>query len=276
MKLTIIILLMIIGPLCGPNRTAYKLQCKAQEAVYSALFTRGEPATYPENRGTADETEHIFYDWLWEPLRINWPLIAVGLGGIWAALRTLNIIKRQTAATEEAAQASKTSADAALLNSRILVNIDRALIEIELGQADSHRGKWGMEEPGYSKEETFRFGVRITNHGRTVARIVSHKLWHGLFETNFDRDKFNTFTESMNHLLLDAGNSITLFNIDADELFSHWVGIGSTEKVGMMRIDVRYADVIEQKDGGHETSVIYLFQGSLEEPQRLAQFNVYK
>jgi hypothetical protein len=287
-KVGLVLIIASVLPIYGQGKTAQPRE--DQRATENAIKPETDkPATPPEariviNEETAntqsnrpEDKPKSYLTRLIAPENApNLVLCLVGFVGIIIALCSLKTIRDQTKATVIAARAAKASADAANLTTQIMINAERALIEIELGPADSHRNEWGMEVSGYSPEETFRFGVKITNHGRTVARIVSYKLWHDMFERNFDRDKFTISSESTSHLLLAAGNSTHLFNVDADELFTDYAAIASNKKKGMMRIDVRYADVVEQREGGHETSVIYFFEGGLEEPRRLAGYNVYK
>jgi hypothetical protein len=188
--------------------------------------------------------------------------------GILYSRRTLNDLIIQTKATEKAAKAAE-------LNAQVMIDTERALIEIDLSAADSHRDEFGEEVPGYDHQEVFRFGIQITNHGRTVARVINYKIWHGYSAQNFDKNKLTSFGQIPTHMLLGAGKSIIVGNIDADDCFSDWLIMRDSSR-GFIRIDVQYADVI-QTEGvkPHETSVVYIFDGSLEEPERLDDYNTY-
>jgi hypothetical protein len=88
---------------------------------------------------------------LLDALVMNWPMVVVGIGGVWAALSTLSVIKRQTAATESASKA-------ALLNARAVINAERSWLVV---------GTFlDKEDP-----EVVRFGCR--NQGRTPAKVIS-------------------------------------------------------------------------------------------------------
>ena len=115
----------------------------------------------PSLSGTANESSHLFLDWLWRPVVDNWPLVAIGLGGVIAALRTLSVIRvqaetmiRQTEIAAVTAKGANDSASAALRSAEALFNSERP---------------WLVVLPE-KKAEIFRFGVY--NRGRTPANIV--------------------------------------------------------------------------------------------------------
>jgi hypothetical protein len=222
------------------------------------------------------------HEWLFEPLRANWPLLLIGVGGVVAAIKTLNTIERQTKATEKAADAAKVSADAALLNAQVMINTERALIEVGLAAPSTYIDRETGEEMMISRTGTqpdsnyFRYGIKITNHGRTVARIASYRVWHDCFTGNFARDRFDTFTEERKHMLLAADKSEIVGNFDIANMFNDdWPSMQAGTKTGMLRIDVRYEDVIRAQVAAHETSAVFYYSAKDEEPERLAQYNVY-
>ena len=81
----------------------------------------------------------------------NWPLIAVAVWGILVAIGTLKVIKRQTKATEIAA-------DAARLNAQAVINSERPWIVVTV-------------RPNPATEDTFIFQAH--NRGRTPAQFIS-------------------------------------------------------------------------------------------------------
>lgn len=205
-------------------------------------------------------------------------LIVVGIAGICVAGSTLQTIVKQTKATEMAADAAKVSADAALLNAQVMISTERALIEVDVTAPSTHIDpETGEELSGVSMDASiFRYGISIINHGRTVARIISYKLWYDCFAKDFRRDAFNSSTEITQHMLLGANNSKVVGHFEVDQLFTDWQSIRDRTKTGMLRIDVRYDDIISGKtDQPHETSAIFHYAGEEEGPRRLPQYNVY-
>jgi hypothetical protein len=154
MRLLLIVVMMVIGPLSGQDQSAQKHQYQTQSTISATSLAGGDPATQPEKRGTADEAEHIFYDWLWEPVRLNWPLVVVGIFGVWAALRTLGTIARQTAAIEKDLVLSQ--------RPRIIVR--------NLYLADT--GEYGQLAIGLCVNRPIIGQLSMVNIGGTTARIV--------------------------------------------------------------------------------------------------------
>jgi hypothetical protein len=87
----------------------------------------------------------------------NIALFFVGVGGIMVAICSLKIIERQTKATEEAAKA-------ALSNAQAVINAERArlLFEVEKGMDQNRHG-------------VAIFTIYAVNHGRTPAELVRIK-----------------------------------------------------------------------------------------------------
>jgi hypothetical protein len=89
----------------------------------------------------------------------NWALVLVGIGAIGAAWWTLATIRRQTAATETAANAAK-------LNAQAVIDAERAWILLEGHNADRHN----FHRDGIDIFLTFH------NYGKTPAQIVEVSL----------------------------------------------------------------------------------------------------
>ncbi|MGA8871803.1 MAG: hypothetical protein WB460_11735 [Candidatus Acidiferrales bacterium] len=214
----------------------------------------------------------------------NIGLFAVGTVGIFVALCTLRAIKRQgltmikqTRVLQQQTRAAEESARAALLNAQIMINTERALIEVALVEPSTHLDEYGVELPGAAADDFWRYGIQVTNHGRTVARIVSFKVWHASFSGDFQRDRFNSSTEMVKHMLLAAGKAETIENIDTEHFFTNdWPSIQAKTSSAMLRIDVRYEDILKVDPTNlHETSVIFLYNAHAEEFDRLNQYNEY-
>ena len=165
------------------------------------------------------------------------------------------------------------------MNAQIMINTERALIEVDLTAPSTHfDSDTGEEIEGSEPNDYDRYGICIVNCGRTVARIISYKIWSDCFDKDCSRDKFTKFTEITTHILLGANKSDVVGNFDMMNCFadSDWPDVQSAKKRAMLRIDVRYEDVIrEQTAGPHQTSVVFMYDAYREQPERPAQYNEY-
>ncbi len=82
----------------------------------------------------------------------NWLLMLVGIGAVIAAFCTLEILKRQTKAAEDAAKA-------ALLNAQVFINAERP---------------WILVRAELSKQRDFGHQVMAVNKGRSPAEVLAH------------------------------------------------------------------------------------------------------
>jgi hypothetical protein len=106
----------------------------------------GNPAASPTQQAANNKLCKRLVD----ALVVNWPLIAVGIGGIWVALRAL--------------KPSENAADAAKLNAQAVIDSERPWIVVKV---------WPSEKQG-------QFFFEATNTGRTVAIIISNwtdEIW---------------------------------------------------------------------------------------------------
>lgn len=210
-----------------------------------------------------------------------WPTFAlVILAGIAAklGLETLADIRKQTNAQMIAAKAAKKSADAAWLNAQAVINIERALVDVELGKPTHD-----IDESTGETTAFFRCGFKITNYGRTVAHIISFGIGTGCFPgyCRFRIEDFETSQTRTEHNLLAAGASVTLFDLDVGHLFPDWSSIQDETKTGMLRLEVRYEDVIRMQTdksphNPHRTSAIFYYAPVFEELRRLPLYDVFE
>jgi hypothetical protein len=163
---------------------------------------------------------------------------------------------------QDAANAAKASADAVL-------NSERAWIEISLGPP--------IIDPLDDEEvvhDLFACSIQIKNHGRTIARIESVQIGADTVEGPLPPEPLN-FTTSNLHSLLGSGQKETVRIFDAESAFPDGVSIVKGTKRGILRIIVKYRDVVNASIL-HETSVLYVFQNSLEdEPEKVSYHSVY-
>jgi hypothetical protein len=205
-----------------------------------------------------------------DPFWSNWALVIISAFAVRAALRTLGILREQT-------DIAKTAADAARLNAQIMINTERALVEVELAEP-SH----DIDERTGETSDVLRCGFKITNYGRTVAHIISFGIGTGCFPgyCRFRIEDFETSRSRTEHSLLAVGKSATLFDLDVGQLFTDWPSIQDETKTGMLRLEVRYEDIIKgERDKSspesYETSAIFYYAPVFEELRRLPKYNVY-
>lgn len=210
-------------------------------------------------------------------------LAIVGIVGICFGRQTLRAIQRerlimikQTRLFQRQTKATEDAAKAALLNARVMIRAERALIEVDLGTPSTHIDEFGEEIIGAVANDFFRYGILIKNHGRTVARVKSYKVWSDCFAKDFQRDKFNRATEITKQIFLAANRAETIGDIDFGKLFDEadWESIHAKTKTGMLRIDVHYEDIVRNKRSAraHETSVIFRYDLEEEELKILPQY----
>jgi hypothetical protein len=198
MKAATVTTFLIVLLNAAPQKS-YAHQDRAHYFVCSLFGLRGELKSTEPTQGTADE-KHLAYDWLWEPIRTNWPLVLVGIFGVLAAVRTLKRMEsqieemkqqrgvmdgqltqmtsqvtemqKQTTLIGDSVNAAKESADAALLNAQAVLDSERPwlIVTVEKNEA--------VARPGY-------FFFRVTNRGRTPARLIEGGTNHA-FRTRPD------------------------------------------------------------------------------------------
>jgi hypothetical protein len=207
-------------------------------------------------------------------------LVIVGTVGVIAAFRTLKGIetqtghiarqalsmRRQTTHLKNSVKAAQAGVEAALLNARAIIDSERPWIEIELGPPESDP----LDE---NDAGLFNCSVRIKNHGRTVALIENVHIGINSLNTQFPNEPLNGTTKNF-YSLLGSGQNETVWGFDADSLPDAHSILDGTKR-GFLQIIVKYRDVLKGTIV-HETSVVYVFQNSLEDPpERISILNVY-
>lgn len=120
-------------------------------AVVPSTPFPAKPEAAIKQDGTRSESDKFCFQWFWKPLLDNWPLVAVGIGGVWVAWQTLEDIKKQTANTANLAHA-------ALAQSQAIISAERPWIVVEF--------EW-------IKSPLEGFVFKMINRGQTPAEIVS-------------------------------------------------------------------------------------------------------
>jgi hypothetical protein len=168
--------------------------------------------------------------------------------------KQVEIMERQTRATEIAASAAHDSADA-------LINSERAWIDGELIR------------------ETFptvRYRLKIVNHGKTPARMLSFEINCGCLSegTEFSPQRLSIHNTGKLHFLLGTDKSRLLEEV---EPLNMHVVFGGCSEAGAYCVTVRYADVVAkyQKAQDRETSFVYYCRFLLDSLERLSEYDKY-
>ena len=207
------------------------------------------------------------WNWLLSANAPNWALVLVGVGGVVAALLTLRALRKQSDLLQDQTAATKDNAVSAKLSAQAVLNSERAWIEIKLGPPEKHPLD---QEPS----DLFECSIQIENHGRTVARIESVQVGADCISGPYPKEPFNYQTKSF-HSLLGSGQQVTIDGFSADHGFPDWRSILDGTKRGVLRITVKYRDVVEATTL-RETTAVYIFQNNLEdEPERVSSLSVY-
>jgi hypothetical protein len=160
-------------------------------------------------------------------------------------------------------------ADPLINSAQAVLTSERAWIEISLGPPE--------EDPRDDENvvlDLFVCSIQIKNHGRTIARVESVQIGADTVDGPLPKETLN-FTTNNLHSLLGSGQKETVGGFNADSGFTDGVSIMNGAKRGILRIIVKYRDVVDASIL-HETSVLYVFQNSLEEePVKVSSLSVY-
>jgi hypothetical protein len=119
----------------------------------------------------------------------------------------------------------------------------------------------------------FECSIQIENHGRTIAHIETVQIGADCINGPFPEEPLNFHTRNL-HSILGSGQKETVGEFTAHS-FLEWREILDGTKRGFLQIKVKYRDAVGTSTR-HETSVVYIFQGSVEdEPQKVSTLSVY-
>jgi hypothetical protein len=197
----------------------------------------------------------------WDVTWSTWGLFGVGLGGTIAAIWTLVVVKRQGKDT-------KTTAEAALLNAKAIINAERAWIDAELIK------KISMDVTQYDLE--------ITNHGKTPARLCSYEINYGRpsEDGTWSLEALNGKFCKRIEIFLGSERSTTLPDFDIGKMFANLPDSSLRPQVvaGFIFFTISYADVVaieSEQIGGRETFFGYQYNVSLGSLERQPIFTRY-
>jgi hypothetical protein len=163
---------------------------------------------------------------------------------------------------------AKDAADAAKFSAQAVLNSERAWVEIKIQpvQKDPH-------DEDHIMADLFECSIQIENHGRTIARIESIRIGADTVNEPLPREPLN-FTVTNLHSVLGSGQKDIVGGFHAND-FLEWKSILDGTKRGVLRITVKYRDVVETSTL-HETTAVYVFQNSLDDPpERVSFLGVY-
>jgi hypothetical protein len=227
----------------------------------------------------------IVFDWL----RTNEQSIAIWLEGI--ALVAIFFLElkeyrrqgrdkkeqheewlKQMAIMQSQADAAKANAEAAKLGAQAVLNSERAWVEIILGSPTQPDYE---DDPRSTSSGLFECAIQIENKGKTIAHVESVTVGADTTDGVIPPEPLSFYARSFRSFL-GSGQRQTISKFDAGSDFQNGQSIVNEKNVGVLRIIVKYRDIIDSSVL-HQTSVVYLFKGSLEdEPERIATLSDYK
>lgn len=187
-------------------------------------------------------------------------------------LKQMAIMQSQANAGKDAAEAAKANAEAAKLGAQAVLNSERAWIEIILGP---------VTQPDYEDDAQsvysglFQCSIQIENKGKTIAHIESVQVGADCTGGPIPTEPLNSYTRYFRSLL-GSGQKQTVSDFDANSGFKDGEKIVDGTNVGILRIIVKYRDIVDSSIL-HQTSTVYLFKNSLENPpERISTLSDYK
>jgi hypothetical protein len=186
-------------------------------------------------------------------------------------LQQMAIMQSQADAAKDAAEAAKANAEAAKLSAQAVLTGERAWVEIKLGPPLPPDYRDPNQDGG--DDPVFECSIQIENHGRTIAHIETVQIGADCISGPFPEEPLNFHIKNL-HSILGSGQKETVGGFTAHS-FLEWREILDRTKQGFLRIRVNYRDAVGTSTR-HETSVVYIFQGSVEdEPEKVSSLSVY-
>jgi len=164
-----VLVVMLFLPTTGDKKQSQPTEqnTKAQDAASPTPVTVNvvqNPPPAPPQQNCSESQAHNWHEAFWPPIWSNWALIAVAAFAASAAFATLGEIKKQSAATEKAANAASDNALA-------VINAERAWIVVDL---ELKPGTGTVHTNGPTKAQTISVSVLLNcrNEGKTMAWII--------------------------------------------------------------------------------------------------------
>jgi len=153
-------------------------------------------------------------------------------------------------------------ADAALLNVQAIINSERAWIDGEVVKTE--------------RIGVIRHALKVTNHGKTPARIIGYDFQHGVLEEgpDFSSGTLSTHFSEEAYLLLGSGETKTVRDdFDMADIFSSL----NVNSMGTFRVTIKYFDIVSEgvERKVRETCLVYLYKPFLSALAPLYERNQY-
>jgi len=154
-----------------------------------------------------------------------------------------------------------------------------AQLKIMQSQADALVNSERAWIDGELVRETFpavRYRLKIVNHGKTPARMLSFEINCGcLSETDFSPQSLSMRQTGKFHFLLGADKSRVPEEVEP--LNTHVI-FGGCPDAGAYCVKIRYADVVvkDREAQERETSFVYYCRYLLDSLERVSQYDEYK
>jgi hypothetical protein len=243
----ILVVAISLAPRCEAKRQAAYIAETAYDQNLSSLLTifpRYEDAP-ADNEGNGNHAPGGNATPQW---------ILIGVTAI-----TAGFIAWQAWETKRAAKATADSVDA-------LIASERAFIDGELVQDEEAR-----------KISVVRYKVKITNYGKTPAKMLSFRTSFGclLKGTEFDAERLSVQIGGPLHLLLGSDRSRPIEEIEPLNVKE---AFGECEGEGAYCVTIRYADVVTEGQGKqiiHETSFVYRCPFLMDSLFRVPDYDTY-
>jgi hypothetical protein len=229
----------------GQTKVPDKKEDVAKQPLTVPPLSAAEEPKSPSKEGkiTEQKAQQSSEKSVWGDLP-TWFLVIVGSVAAWIALRTLDDIKKQTHNAENASEAAKISADAALLNAQAIVNAERAWLTIKL-------------VAGHGRD----YQLGIANRGRTPAQVINYQMW--VVCPAIDAQAFADYSneaveKEINVFLLNGDDWKDDGPWDIALIFgSDWQDVFGGQKAGLIKIRVNYTDLITQTSRESEAVFSY-------------------
>lgn len=237
-------------------------QCRAYYAARESRlsgFSVDGNAAEQEAIGAACEPDGYFCRLFSAANLPTWLLVFVGLGGVWAALRTIGTLEKQ-------ADAGKDAAKAAVLSAQAVINSERAWIDGQFVK---------------NVDIATRYILSIKNYGKTPAMVSSLELRFGhpapgekLTNENMPGESYESL-----HITVGSEQDVPLRILEFNDMFHSVMNDVPLENgmIGTIRVIISYGDVvsIDPEERVHRTEFAYEYNKLLETIKRLPLETTY-
>jgi hypothetical protein len=221
---------------------------------------------------------------------IWWPtvgLVIVGFLAFGAAMKTLGVIKRQTTAIENqvaemqktAIQTDKMIAEAIKQSAAAKTSAD-ALVYSERAWIDGQLTRDLPDNtPGWDNTKIHNYALRLTNHGRSPALIISWQIGVATIvpHSRFRPEHITERTRKELHILLLPNKPEVIQMFDMAQWFPEWNDVLSKQREGVFDVIIRYSDTVSglNKNASGTTYFAYSYTSFSPKFERMNWHNEY-